>query len=92
MRKLIINERGKKIIFKERIVRTPVHLMVTEKDFRLLEGQLRLQGITDYELVDGNVKRDEPIIEEVEVKLYEEKEKPEDKADTILERLASNKK
>ena len=91
MRKLIINERGKKIVFKERIVRTPVHLMVTDKDFRLLEVQLRLQGITNYELVEDN-KKTEPIIEEVKIKLYEEKEIPEDKADTILERLASNKK
>lgn len=91
MRKLIINERGKKIIFKERVVRTPVHLMVTDKDFRLLEVQLRLQGITDYELVEDN-KKTEPIIEEVKIKLYEEKEILEDKAETILERLASNQK
>ena len=75
MRKLIINERGKKIIFKERVVRTPVHLMVTDKDFRLLEVQLRLQGIVDYELVEDN-KQEEPIKKEVKPKLYKKEEIP----------------
>ena len=89
-RKLVINEPAKKIVFKERIVRTPVHIMVTESDFKLLEVQMRAQGIVDYHFEDSE---EEQEVFTPEVDLEEEiaqEEKPKSKENmTTLERLAS---
>jgi len=96
-RKLIINERGRKIVFKQRMVRTPVHLTVNNSEFKLLEVQLRLQGIVDYTIVDIDVKGDDLTVERYEptiedIKLEEpEKSFTSRELNTILERLASDK-
>ena len=91
-KKLIINERGKKIIFKKRILRTPVHLIVTESEFQLLEVQLRLQGIADYVLFDY-IEEAEPKIEDIKLEVQEKLKpiKASREPNTILERLASDK-
>jgi len=90
-RKLIINESAKKILFKGRIVRTPVYLMVTDSEFKLLEVQLRTQGISDYRFVD-NWEIDKKVNPEIDLGVEIEIIKPtkKNKEDmTTLERLAS---
>jgi stalled ribosome rescue protein Dom34 len=92
-RKLIINEPAKKIIFKERVLRTPVHISVTDAEFKLLEVQMRAQGIVDYQLVDSS-EMEKPVTPEVdleeEMKIAKKSKPSKPKEEmTILERLAS---
>lgn len=90
-RKLAINEVGGKLLFKGRVLRTPVTLMVTDADFKLIELQMRSQGMTQYEfVVDEEEYELPPELEkeaiEQEMKIADQK-KEEQK--TILERLSS---
>ncbi len=49
MKKLLdVKVRGAALIFRNRIVRTPVKIEVTDSEFKLLEVQLRRHGINDY--------------------------------------------
>ncbi len=49
MKKLLdIRVRGVELIFRNRVIRAPVKIEVTDNEFKLLEVQLRRHGINDY--------------------------------------------
>lgn len=102
MKKLLdIRARGIKLIFRNRLVRTPVKMEVTSNEFKLLESQLRRHGVSDYTY--GPIP-DKEILkpglwtwgdEEARIEINEEdleeptlEELEDDESKTILERLA----
>ena len=102
MKKLLdIKARGAELIFRNRVVRTPVKIEVTDNEFKLLEVQLRRHGINDYSYGPLPVKEiEEPGLgtwgdeAEIEIDAEEDLEEPalEELEDvepkTLLERLA----
>ena len=84
-----IFDRNKKINFKNREIRTPVNIEVTEKELRILHTSLRLAGINDFkvETVIDNKHTiiDKPILIEEDKKVIIEELDEEPK--TLLERL-----
>lgn len=102
MKKLLdIKVRGAELIFRNRVIRTPVKIEVTDNEFKLLEVQLRRHGINDYSYGPFPVKEIEKpglwTLEdeaaEIEIADEEDLEEPaleelEDNSKTLLERLA----
>lgn len=88
---LIIKDRNKTIYFKNRKVRTPCTLEVTDREFERLQLSLKMADIQHYSVEDINKDIDldklldldnkEVIIEELEFESDNEKTK------TILEKL-----
>lgn len=97
MKKLIkITQPNKIIYFKNRKVRTPVTLEVTDSDLKSLEIAFKMADIQDFEIVieNLNIKKqsDDEIInfdEDKEI-IIEELEIEKDAPKTILERLMRN--
>lgn len=103
MKKLLdIKARGAKLIFRNRVVRTPVKIEVTDNEFKLLEVQLRRHGIDDYSYGSLPVKEiEKPGLwtwgdEAAEIEIADEEDLKEpaledledDDSKTLLERLA----
>lgn len=72
--KFVINEKGKEIIFKERVIRTPTEIEFVEKELPLLLMQVRFHGITDYK-VEG---LDEIILSKGQKKIIEKRQMEEE--------------
>lgn len=87
---LRILEPNKTIYYKNRQVRTPVNIEVTEKELKGLYTSLRLAGITKFKVEtvidDKHTIIDHPILVEEDKKVVIEDLDEEPK--TLLERLA----
>ncbi len=105
MNKLLdIRVRGAELIFRNRVIRTPVKIEVTDNEFKLLEIQLRRHGIDDYSYGPLPVKEiEKPGLwiwgdEEPEIEINDEEDLEEPTLEeledvsskTMLERLANN--
>lgn len=67
-RKLHIKDVNKFIYFKNRKVRTPVILEVTDRDLRTLKPVLKMYDIKDIAIIDPNKEKgDELRVEEIPV-------------------------
>lgn len=94
MRKLRVEvkDRNKSINYKGRSVRSPVTFEIKENELKLLEGQLRLSGVSNYKIEESKPKAEEDTFDKVRLQtdeeiiiedLCEEVDEPK----TILERL-----
>ncbi len=90
---LKIIDTGKFIYFKNRKVRTPVTLEVTDRDLKNLHVVLRMAGVQNYEVVLEENKRIEKVdvvIDENKHVIIEELKVEENEPLTILEELMRN--
>lgn len=89
---LRIFDKNKKIHFKNREIRTPVNIEVTEKELRNLHTSLRLAGITNFKvetIIDNkHTIIDNPILIEEEKRVIIEDLDEEPK--TLLEKLSQD--
>jgi len=87
---LRILEPNKTIFYKNRQVRTPVNIEITEKELKGLYTSLRLAGITKFNVEtiigDNHTIIDQPILVEEDKKVVVEDLDEEPK--TLLEKLA----
>ena len=91
---LKIIDTNKFIYFKNRKVRTPVTLEVTDDDLKKLHIALRMAGVQNYEVVleekNKTVKKVDIVIDENKHVIIEEFEVEEKDPSTILEELMRN--
>jgi hypothetical protein len=101
MRKLIvkIREPNKAVPFRNRVVRTPVSIEIYENELDLLEGQLRLLGVADYEVgpfkistEDEDNTFDEVLLQNDEEVIIEDLCEEMDEPKTILDKLIRDNK
>ena len=87
---LVIEDHAKVIIFKNRKVRTPVSLEVTESELKVLEVAMHMAGVQKWKVTMTKIQEDEVIdydfMEPEEVVIEELEELPK----TILEKLMKN--
>jgi hypothetical protein len=89
---LIIKDTNKIIYFKNRQIRTPATLKVTDNDLKTLHTALRMADIQNFEITtDDPIKiiKDEIFVEENKEVIIEELEEKEEPS-TILEELMRN--
>lgn len=87
---LIIEDRAKRIHFKNRKLRTPVNLRVTDEELKQLKVEMKMAGVEKWKI--DNI-RENIVTEEVKCNydVCEPKiEKLETEASTILEKLMKN--
>ena len=87
---LIIRDTNKIIYFKNRQVRTPVTLKVTDNDLKTLHIALRMADIRDFEVTTedpNSIEKENIFIEENKEVMVEDLEVEEEKPSTILEEL-----
>jgi len=96
--KVEIKDRSRQILFRNRVIRTPVTFTVTEKELILLEAEIRHKGIEKYSVMDySKTEVTIPDSKEEEFKIEEEKEVIieelcEEKPKSILEKLIKDGK
>lgn len=90
-KKLIIRDRSKTIYFKNRKVRTPCTLEITNKEFIKLRLSLKMADIQDYELVSfikkSEKETDANVLDNDKEVVIEEIDFDNNKTETILDKL-----
>ena len=70
MKTLIINEKNKIVIYRNRHLRTPVVIEnITDEEIKILLINFRMLNITDYEVIDNTFKKfkPQPIKQPIEI-------------------------
>ena len=91
--KVEIRDRNKKILYKNKVVRSPVNIEVSEEGLGLLKAEIRQQGVQDYKITEllpdappkQKEENEEFVIAEDKVVIIEEL--TEKKPKTILDKL-----
>ena len=87
---LIIEDLAKSIIFKNRKIRTPVSLEVSDTELKALKVVMHMVGIKDWKISTPKIQEDEVVdydFYEADVVVVEELE---DEPSTTLEKLMKN--
>lgn len=91
-KKLSIKQKGAMVLFRGRLLRTPVDIVMSSQEFKQMEMQLRSKNITDYTF--GKVGEDNLESQKddtLKVVITEEKEPVIEELEnmSLLDRLAS---